>query len=187
MQLPRRPNSGELITAEFGQQLIDYLRSVAPVSTPTVQVVRSSGGAGYHVLGRGGGGAAEKPKPFELRIVPDPANSTGQQKKLRVYSSLLAGQLPTGFNVSDDKNPFLLTLTDPTYVYAKITINSSYDIASREIIGLNSAQENTATILFILLGSAYRDKDGNWRATNNLFGPIYVSNCANQFTYYTPR
>ncbi|MCX6996518.1 MAG: hypothetical protein NTV49_05410 [Kiritimatiellaeota bacterium] len=47
MQFPKYPARGEPLSESWGRQLLDYLRSITPQSSPTVRVSIGAGGATF--------------------------------------------------------------------------------------------------------------------------------------------
>jgi hypothetical protein len=67
MQIPREPRQGGMLDWAWGAQVVRYLRSIAPQSSPSVRVSRTSGGTTFEALDAGGrGGTGDCPFAITL-------------------------------------------------------------------------------------------------------------------------
>ena len=119
----------------------------------------SSGGTSL-VIDRGtmaGGGGGTVCQYFEVTDA-----SVGTDLKVQVAQNLIAGRWPDGMGL--DFPPFILEISGNSYIYAKVTYNTTtleIDPASDAITILQSGniEPNTADSVYILLATVVTDGD----------------------------
>lgn len=195
MQLPPIPQPGKPLEATWGERVVDYLRSLTPGSSPTVQAIHLKGGCTYHAK-PGKGGAPAEIKPFQLIV----ASSGGEAPTpmIRVVPSTLAGGSSTdlGFAAGDDPQ-YLLSPAEGVLV-GGITFDSTGDgaITSRwlEIMDTFPDPDTVADGTdYVEIGTVHWVDDaldlvhgGHWSVTNSRYGPINAQICRNWFAAEAP-
>ena len=152
---------GTPVSPSAFNQMVDLVKSALLIGITGGTFARTAGGTTINVAPSAGGASAESAGAvcpyFEVTDA-----SVGIDLKVQVAQNLIAGRWPDGMGL--DFPPFILEISGNSYIYAKITYNTTtleIDPASDAITILQSGniEPNTADSVYILLATVVTDGD----------------------------
>lgn len=150
---------GTPVSPSAFNQLIDLVKSSLVTAVTGGTFLRSAGGTTINVASSAGGASGEAAgavcQYFEVTDASDEAGL-----KVQVAQNLIAGRWPDGMGL--DFPPFKLDISGNSYIYAKVTYNTTTLMINPEsdaitILQSGTLQENTADSVYILLATVVTD------------------------------
>lgn len=185
--LPPEPSGGTNILT-WAREVQKCLRRLRLTPGPGIRISEGANSTAISADPKSGGKPVTPPRPFELRVETDPADtSENPPPKIRVYPSTLGGgsSEDLGFSLGDDP-PFLLTPVEGV-LQGRITINNQGDVASRHVELVTQLGEDTDTTYHVEIGTvASGDSPDQWIVSNSRFGPIGAQICRNWYAASEP-
>lgn len=198
MRVPDYPQPGPP-RLEWGRSVVDAIRALWPVESPTAKPVMVGSGTCWHVKG------GSRPTPTEIfygpfQLIASATDGENPEPRVRVKASTLGGEFPTDGGEQTmtalDTEPFLLVPIqgEEVYVYAYVEIDRSAggSIIKREIRQSAVWPTDTASSAALVFGG-YRftipegEETPVLTAINNVgYGPISVLVCRDWYSSSDP-
>lgn len=139
-------------------QLIDLVKSSLLTAVTGGTFLRGAGGTVINVAPSAGNASSEAGAVCQYFEVTDASDEAGL--KVQVAQNLIAGRWPDGMGL--DFPPFKLDISGNSYIYAKITYNTTTlqilpDSDAITILQSNTLEANTEDSVYILLATVVTD------------------------------